>query len=105
VVFSTSKTKYTIATTTIKKSQWLHQILQDCDFPQHNPTTPFNDNQSTIKLSKNLWLHDYSKHIEIKYHIDWFLPSLIQCGLTCLLKNYNDVSFTNVSSPLTFSLL
>jgi hypothetical protein len=66
--FSTSEVEYTADVITTKESQWLCQILQDCGFLQHNPTTFFYNNQSIIKLSKNIRFHDCSKHIEIKYH-------------------------------------
>lgn len=67
MAISTSEVEYVVDDTTTKESQWLRQILQDW-FSQHNPTTFFSNNQSIIKLSKNIRFHDCSKHIEIKYH-------------------------------------
>jgi len=38
-------------------------------FGQHiDPIVVYYDNQSCIKLSKNLVFHDQSKHIDIRYH-------------------------------------
>ena len=39
------------------------------------------DNQSCVKLSKNLVFHDKSKHIEIKYH---YIRDMVQRGLVKL---------------------
>jgi len=33
-----------------------------------DPTVIYCDNQSCIKLSENLVFHDWSKHINIRYH-------------------------------------
>jgi hypothetical protein len=54
MALSTREVEYIVDVTTTEKSQWLHEILQDCGFLQHNPTTFFCNNQSIIKLSKNI---------------------------------------------------
>jgi len=50
-------------------------------FPTTISLPSFCDNLSTIKSSKNPQFHDYSKHIEIKYHLSlgksWKLGSHI----------------------------
>jgi hypothetical protein len=45
------------------------------------PTVVYCDNQSYIKLSKNLVFHDHSKHIEIYYH---FLRGKVYKGVLAL---------------------
>ena len=42
---------------------WLHKLMVDL-----SPTVILCDNQSCIKLSKNLVFHDRLKHIDIRYH-------------------------------------
>ena len=39
------------------------------------------DNQSCIKMKKNLMLHDKSKHIEIRYH---YIRDMVQKGVVKL---------------------
>jgi hypothetical protein len=52
---------------------WLHKMLVGLFDQEMSPTVIHCDNQSCIKLSKNLVFHDRSKHIEIRYHFihDW----------------------------------
>jgi hypothetical protein len=52
---------------------WLHKLLFGLFFHELRPTVIHYDNQSCIKLSKNLVFHDRSKHIDIKYQFirDW----------------------------------
>ena len=57
--------------TTVNASQealWLQQILLEFGFEQQQTTPLWWDNQSAIKLSKYLVLHQRSKHIELHMH-------------------------------------
>jgi hypothetical protein len=47
---------------------WLCKMLVGLFDVQLRPTVIYCDNQSCIKLSENLVFHDWSKHIEIRYH-------------------------------------
>jgi hypothetical protein len=47
---------------------WLRTLLMGLFTQVLNTTVIHCDNQSYIKLSKNLVFHDRSKHIEIRYH-------------------------------------
>src|SRR5687768_17122244 len=52
-----------------KEVEWLRKLQQE--FRPHllsTPTTIFEDNQSTIKLSKNPIHSNRSKHISVRYH-------------------------------------
>jgi len=37
-----------------------------------DPDVIYGDNESCIKLSKNPFFHDQSKHIDIQYHHLWY---------------------------------
>jgi hypothetical protein len=37
--------------------------------PQEDATEIFFDNKSAIALAKNLVFHDWSKHIDTRYHL------------------------------------
>ena len=47
---------------------WMRKIIVGLFGQQMDPTVIYYDNQSCIKLSKNLVFHDRSKHIDIWYH-------------------------------------
>jgi hypothetical protein len=65
---STTKTKYQTLAEGAKEIVWLHNLLVDMHIPQEGPTMLFCDNQSSIKLVKNLVYHARTKHIEIEHH-------------------------------------
>ena len=59
------------------EGMWLKKLLAglfECDL---EATVVYCDNQSGIKLSKNLVFHDWIKHIDIRYH---FLRDYVQRG-------------------------
>ena len=47
-----------------QEALWLKQLLKELHHPQDSSTTIFCDNQSTIKLTKNLVHHVKSKNIK-----------------------------------------
>jgi len=47
---------------------WMWKILVGLFDQRMDPTVIYYDNQSSIKLSKNLVFHDRSKHMDIRYH-------------------------------------
>jgi hypothetical protein len=53
---------------------WLRQILSEFGFQQQHLTSLWCDNQSAIKLAKDLVQHQRSKHIELHMH---FIRKLI----------------------------
>jgi hypothetical protein len=61
---------------------WLRRILEELQFQQIEATTVFCDNNSAIKLSKNLVLHGRSKHIDVRYY---FLRDLSNNGTIKLI--------------------
>jgi len=50
------------------QSIWMRKILVGLFGQQMDPTMIYCDNQSCIKLSENLFFHDQSKNIDIRYH-------------------------------------
>jgi len=47
---------------------WMRKILVRIFSQEMDPIMIYLDNQSFIKLSENLILHERSKHIDIWYH-------------------------------------
>jgi len=71
-----------VATTCACQTVWLRKILGELHILQQGPTTIYCDNNSAIKLSKNLVLHERSKHIDVKYH---YLRDLTNNGVIDLI--------------------
>jgi hypothetical protein len=47
---------------------WLRRFLQDLGICQAEATSLFVENQSAIKLAKNLFSHSKTKHMDTEYH-------------------------------------
>lgn len=67
VALSSTEAEY-MAATTACQAVWLRRVLSDLNQMQHQATTIFCDNISTIAMTKNPVLHGRAKHIEIKHH-------------------------------------
>jgi hypothetical protein len=72
-----AKEKYMRTSTASCDAIQLHKLLARLFEQELHPTIIYCDNQSCIKLSKNLICHDRSKLIEIRYH---FIRDRIQKG-------------------------
>ena len=68
VALSTAEAEYVAACSSSCEVVWLRKLLSNLFDLQLDATFIYCDNQSSVKLSKNLMFHDKSKHIEIKYH-------------------------------------
>jgi hypothetical protein len=68
VVVSTTKAKYKATIGATREVMWLHRILSDLKLPQMQPTTLHYDNQSAMKITKNLIYHSKKKHVKIQHH-------------------------------------
>lgn len=51
-----------------KSVHWLRGLLDELRMPHNNPTIMFCENQSTIRLVRNLVMHERTKHIELDHH-------------------------------------
>ncbi|GKV53318.1 hypothetical protein SLEP1_g59850, partial [Rubroshorea leprosula] len=74
VTLSTIEAEYVATTSCACQAIWLRRVLKELEMNQHEATSIYYDNNSTIKLSRNLVLHGRSKHIRVRYH---FLRNLV----------------------------
>jgi len=63
VVISSVEAEYVVATSTSCQAVWMRRILKDLAHLENEPTNIFDDNNSTIQLSKNNVFHKKIKHI------------------------------------------
>lgn len=68
VTLSTTKSEYVAAAAAAREIIWLRKLICDLRSGEDETTVLYIDNQSTIKLTKNLEFHKRSKRIEIRYH-------------------------------------
>jgi hypothetical protein len=73
VALSSVEAEYMAASQASCEAIWLRKMLVGLFGQEMSPNVIHCDNQSCIKLSKNPVFHDWSKHIEIRYHFirDW----------------------------------
>jgi hypothetical protein len=67
VALSIAEAEYIALSVAVHEAVWLCKLLTDLFDHEMDPII-ICDNQSYVKLSKNLVFHDRSKHIETKYH-------------------------------------
>ena len=68
VALSTAEPEYIALEKAAQASIWLQQLPLDINENPVDPMTIFEDNQSTISMTKNPQDHDREKHINIKFH-------------------------------------
>jgi hypothetical protein len=74
---STAEAKYIVACDVCIEAMWLLKPVSRLFDHVLDSTVIYCDNQSCVKLSKNLVFHDRLNHIEIKYY---FLRDKVQRG-------------------------
>ena len=67
VALSTAEAEYIALTSAAQEAVWLRQLISELE-QQTEKMIIYEDNQSTICLSKNPQFHVRSKHIAIRYH-------------------------------------
>ena len=72
VALSTAEAEYMAQAGTAQEALWLKQLTSELGNATTEPLTIFEDNQSTISMTKTPQFHGGSKHIAIKYH---FIPT------------------------------
>ena len=77
VALSTCEVEYVAATTAVCQVVWLHRLLAKLTDAEAHPPALMVDNQPVIAHMKNPVLHDWSKHIDVKFH---FLRDFIDGG-------------------------
>jgi hypothetical protein len=65
---STMEAKYTIVHLASQEIIWMHHLLHDIIYTQTSPTMLYKDNYVAIWLIRNLEFHQYTKHVDVKYH-------------------------------------
>ena len=77
VALSTAEAEYMGLTESSKEGRFLRFLLANANFIQTDPTTLFEDNQSSIALSNSAITNNRTKHIDITYH---FVRELVRLG-------------------------
>ena len=77
MALSTCKAEYVAAAMVACQAIWLRWLLGELTGEEAHPPALMVDNQPAIVLAKNPILHDWSKHIDIKFH---FLRDCIDGG-------------------------
>jgi hypothetical protein len=77
VALSMVEVEYVATCVACREAVWLRKLLSGLFGLKLEATCIWCDNQSCMKLSKNLVFHDRSKHIEIKYH---YIRDMVQRG-------------------------
>jgi hypothetical protein len=67
VTLSTTEAEFMVATFCVCQREWMMRVLEKLGHSQGKCTTVLCDNGSTIKLSKNLVMHGYNKHIDARF--------------------------------------
>ena len=71
IALSSAEVGYMATSQASCEALWLRKLLVNLFGQELRPTVIYCDNQSCIQLSKNPVFHDWSKHIEIRYHFIW----------------------------------
>ena len=98
MVLCIAEAEYVAACSASCEAVWLRKLLSNLFDLQLDATCIYCDNQSCVKLSKNLVFHDKSKHIEIKYH---YIRDMVQRGAVKLQYVATDKQIADVlTKPL-----
>jgi hypothetical protein len=96
VALSTTEAEYVIA---CREAMWLQKLLYGLFGLTLEVTYIWCDNQSCMKLSKNLVFCDRLKHIEIKYH---YIRDMVHRGALMLHYMTTEEKVTDVlTKPLS----
>ncbi len=68
IAFSSIEAKFKCLADGAKEATWLGRLGEEIGFFGTQATLLMCDNQSSVKLTKNLVFHARMKHIEIQYH-------------------------------------
>lgn len=99
MALSTTEADYIVACAASGEAVWLRKMLSGLFDFQLEAICIYCDNQSCIKLSKNLVFHDKSKHIEIKYQ---YICDMVEKGAVKLQYIATDEQIADVlTKPLS----
>ena len=77
VALSTCEAEYVAAATVACQTVWLRRLLGELTSVEAHPPALMVDNQPAIALAKNPIHHDWSKHLNVKFH---FLRDCVDGG-------------------------
>ena len=101
LALSLAETEYQAVVNASQEVLWIRQILSEFGFEQQQPTPLWCNNQSAIKLAKNPFLHQRSKHIELHMH---FIRNLVHdCVIEVadiFTKSLTEAKFSKLQSML-----
>ncbi|RHN78204.1 putative RNA-directed DNA polymerase [Medicago truncatula] len=80
VTLSTTEVEFIATAFCACQSVWMRRVLEKLGCTQFGSITMYCDNNSTIKLSKNLVLHGRSKHIDVRFHFLYGTLELVHCN-------------------------
>lgn len=91
VSLTTVEAEYIVASMACCEVVWLRKLSSELFEHVLDTTMIFCENQSGIRLSKNLVFHDHSKYIDIMYHI---IQDMVQHGVIWLhhIRTYEQVT-------------
>ena len=78
VVLSTTESEYMALCMTVQEAMWIKGFLNHIGHTRLKTVTIYEDNQSTIDLTKNPEVHSCSKHIDVHFH---WLHQIIDEGI------------------------
>ena len=68
VALSTAEADYIVLSGAAQECIWLRRLAADLGSSPQAPTLIYEDNQSSIAMTKNPQFHGRAKHIDIRYH-------------------------------------
>jgi hypothetical protein len=99
IALSTAEAEYIVACSASCEAIWLRKLLTGLFDLEMEATIILCDNQSCIKMTKNLVFHDKSKHTEIRYH---YIRDMVQREAIKLQYVSTDEQVANVlTKPLS----
>ncbi|KAK3043650.1 hypothetical protein RJ639_000066 [Escallonia herrerae] len=80
--FVIQEAKYVAATEAVKEAFWLKGLVGDLELKQESSTV-YCDSQSAIHLTKNQMLHEWTKHIDVRFY---FIRDVVSQGTVMVEK-------------------
>ena len=103
VSVSTTEAEFIAASEATKEAIWLRKLLSDIGHGCAEPTILHVDNQSAIRLTRNLEFHRRSKHIDVRYH--FICEKLRNDEIDTKYLNTNNQHADILTKPLSYDKL
>jgi hypothetical protein len=68
ISLSSAEAEYRATVNASREALWLRQIVLEFVFQQMHLTSLWHDDQSAIKIAKDIVQHQHNKHIELQMH-------------------------------------